>query len=112
MIRRMLQTVLCLSYLLLGADLPQDDEKALIPIYEHRPIYGIVGKNDAKLQMSAKFKFIQPLEVYVGYTQLMMWNIYQYSIPMRDINYDPEIFYRMTFGENNSQWIDFGAFEH
>jgi len=89
-----------------------DAESSVLPVFQHRPIYGVLGRQDAKIAFSFKAKIIQKTEVYIGYTQLMMWNAFKDSAPLRDVNFNPEIFYRYAFGKEDSQWIDIGFYEH
>ncbi len=52
--------------------------------------------SDAKFQVSASFRIVnKPLfwdtYLYFTYTQLTMWNIFEDSFPMRDLNFNPAI---------------------
>jgi len=79
----------------------------------YKPNYAAVGKNDGKLQFSFKVRLAAGLPLYFSYTQLMMWDIYKASAPMRDINFNPEFFYRFPLGQGASaRWLDLGPFEH
>jgi phospholipase A1/A2 len=79
-------------------------------------IYFIAGdKTDQmKYQVSFRYALWFPYEtgLYLGYTQLSKWNIYDRSSPFKETNYNPSIFY-----ENipNFEWFDFyriGFYEH
>lgn len=61
----------------------------------YQPIYFIFGKDDLKLQLSAKYRVAQNYNLYFAYTQLMFWHIYDDSMPFDEINYNPEVFYRI-----------------
>lgn len=61
----------------------------------HEPMYIIAGDDDLKLQFSFKYRLSQELNLYFAYTQLMFWSIYQESKPFADVNYRPELFYRL-----------------
>jgi phospholipase A1 len=61
----------------------------------HQPTYFVFGKDDLKMQFSAKYRLARSIPVYVAFTQLMFWDIYDNSRPFRDTNYGPEIFYRL-----------------
>ena len=61
----------------------------------HEPTYFVFGKDDLKLQFSAKFRVAQNYNLYLAYTQLMFWHIYDDSMPFEEINYNPEFFYRI-----------------
>jgi len=84
-----------------------------VKISPYKPTFFIVGKNEGKGQFSLKARPAEALPLYVGYTQLMIWDIYKSSAPMRDINFNPELFYRITIGdEKELRWVDLGIFEH
>lgn len=58
------------------------------------PIYFLAGAKTSKVQLSFKYKFLKRADFYFGYTQKMFWNFYTApSSPMRDINYQPDLFY-------------------
>lgn len=69
----------------------------------HRGNYFIFGDEELKIQFSAKYRFAKDFNLYAGYTQLMFWNIYDDSMPFGEINYNPEIFYRIV--EQKSKYI-------
>lgn len=69
----------------------------------YQPTYFIFGKDDLKLQFSAKYRVAKSYDLYLGYTQVMFWNIYKNSAPFDDINYNPEAFYRLT--ENKKSFL-------
>lgn len=74
------------------------------------PSYFAVGKDDLKLQFSGKYRVANSYNLYLAYTQLMFWHIYEDSMPFEEINYSPEIFYRLV--ENRTKFlrsIDIGA---
>ncbi|MBC7539647.1 MAG: phospholipase A [Bacteriovorax sp.] len=64
-------------------------------LYYH-PTYFIFGKDDLKLQFSGKYRVANKFDLYLGYTQTMYWSIYYTSQPFKDINYNPELFYRIV----------------
>ncbi|MGZ3671259.1 MAG: phospholipase A [Bdellovibrionota bacterium] len=85
----------------------------VVKLSAYKPSYTVVGKNDGKIQLSFKARPASAFALYFGYTQLMMWDIYKSSAPMRDVNFNPEVFYRFTLGDKEElRWIDFGPFEH
>ncbi len=89
-----------------------DETEPTIPLYQYKPIYFLLGKPYTKVQFGFKAPMIQGVPLYFGYTQLMMWHIAVRSPYFYDINYNPEIFYRIAIGEGSTQWIDLGPFEH
>lgn len=97
-------------------------EEKLPPVYQsmlgdqpqskfsfHKPMYVVGGENDLKLQFSFKYRLTQKLPVFFAYTQLMFWDIYKQSKPFRDINYHPEVFYRLIEKDDRSfRTLDIG----
>lgn len=83
------------------------DPKNKFSLYQ--PSYFIFGKENLKMQFSAKYRVAKNYNLYLAYTQVMLWNIYEQSAPFDDINYNPEIFYRLIEGETTFiRSIDFG----
>lgn len=75
----------------------------------YEPIYFAFGKNDLKLQFSGKYRMAKSFNLYLGYTQTMFWKIYVTSQPFADINYYPEVFYRLVDDHSSSlKSMDFG----
>ncbi len=90
-------------------------------IEPYRLTYFLFGKPDSKVQFSAKMRFAQSIPVYFGYSQMMKWELLQPSVPFGDVNYHPELFYRMFFeppplvNDGNPappHYLDFGIFSH
>lgn len=65
------------------------------------PNYFAFGKDDLKLQFSGKYRVARNINIYLAYTQLMFWHIYDSSMPFEEINYNPEIFYRILEDQTN-----------
>lgn len=83
------------------------DPKNKFSLYQ--PSYFIFGKENLKMQFSAKYRVAKNYDLYLAYTQVMLWNIYEQSAPFDDINYNPEIFYRLIEGDEKFiRSIDFG----
>lgn len=79
----------------------------------YKPIYAVSGYPNTKIQMSLKAKVVPALPLYVGFTQLLSWDLFQDSSPMKDNNYNPDVFYRFHMGNpDQHRWIDFGGYEH
>lgn len=99
--------------------IPKEIEKASKDIFGidpankfslYQPTYFVFGKENLKLQFSGKYRVAKSFNLYLGYTQTMFWNIYNTSAPFDDINYNPEVFYRLV--ETDSKFlksIDFGV---
>lgn len=75
----------------------------------HNPTYFVFGDDDLKLQFSFKYRLAKSFPVYFAYTQLMFWDIYDESKPFEDVNYKPEIFYRLIETDSKSfKTLDMG----
>jgi len=74
--------------------------------FSHEPIYFIAGDRSAgaKFQLSFKYRFFNPEaalaqrldwidDLYLGYSQVSLWDIYDESSPFKDTNYKPELMY-------------------
>lgn len=61
----------------------------------HRPTYFIFGDDDLKIQYSFKYRLAKSLPIYFAFSQLMFWDIYEESKPFEEVNYNPEVFYRL-----------------
>jgi phospholipase A1/A2 len=74
----------------------------------NRKLYESVGKEapkdfEAKFQLSIRMLvwpnlFNGKADLYAAYTQLSFWQIYSFSSPFRETNYEPELF--LSFGTN------------
>jgi phospholipase A1 len=76
----------------------------------YQPSYFVFGKENLKMQFSGKYRVAKSYNLYLAYTQTMFWNIYDQSAPFDDINYNPEVFYRLV--EEDLKFvrsIDFGV---
>jgi phospholipase A1 len=71
-------------------------DKATDKLSFHAPFYFVLGDDDLKLQFSLKYRLLKNLPVYFAYGQLMFWKVYDESKPFEDVNYKPEIFYRLV----------------
>lgn len=72
----------------------------------YKPMYVIMGSNEilnAKIQISFKYRFVNSgalsertsflNKFYIAYTQKSFWDLESDSVPFRDNNYNPELFY-------------------
>jgi phospholipase A1/A2 len=88
----------------------EEDEYKLT---RNKDIYFILGIPDTKVQISFKYKPMSNFNLFLGYTQLMLWELNKPSLPFKDVNYNPEIFYRIQFPKHTFvKSIDLGLFEH
>lgn len=79
----------------------------------YKDLYAVLGDPNTKIQISFKYKLTSLLNLYIGYTQLMFWEIGQESSPFRDINFNPDFFYRINFPKHTFiKALDLIIFEH
>jgi len=79
----------------------------------HNPNYFIAGDDDLKLQFSFKYRLSRRIPFYFAYSQLMLWDIYNESKPIKDVNFKPEIFYRLLSSESDTlKTLDMGIFHN
>lgn len=89
------------------------DGDELMKIYKHKLSYLISGKPDTKLQLSFKFRILENIDLFGAYTQLMFWDIgTRESSPFSDLNYNPELFYRVYKKYGILRGVDIGLYEH
>ena len=77
----------------------------------YQPTYFVMGKDDIKLQLSGKYRIARNFNLYAAFTQTMFWSIFSDSQPFKDINYNPEMFYRLVEIDSDTDLlksIDFG----
>lgn len=70
--------------------------------------YAALGPDDLKMQVSYKYRLLREDSFYMAFTSMIMWDIYDDSIPFRDITFQPEIFYRVSVDESGPYSLDFG----
>lgn len=87
-------------------------ERQFIQLNRYKPVYFIYGNPDSKLQLSLKAMLFRNFNLYFAYTQLMLWTLTEKSAPMRDINFNPEVFYRLKLTKDADGFLDFGFYEH
>ncbi len=88
-------------------------QQPLVDFSAYKPTYFIVGIREAKAQVSLKIRPLTVVPLYLAYSQLMIWDIFDPSAPIRDVNYNPEIFYRFELKKILPiDWIDLGPLEH
>lgn len=72
---------------------PQED---VLHLSGFEPLYFVYGNPTTKVKISFKYKLVENYPVYIGYNQLVFWDIGKDSNPFRDATYSPELFYRWT----------------
>jgi len=79
---------------------------------KYKPTYYIQGVEDAKFQIAFNYQIINGYNIFLGYRQLILWDIYDYSSPFFDINMNPELYYQMNFNSKFIESVHFGVWEH
>ena len=93
-------------------------EKALVRLTLYKPLYWIQGINDSykmadtKLGLGFKYQVIEDMNLYFAYSEYFFWDREVKSLPFRDINHNPEIFYRQDIQQRWLEYIDWGIYEH
>lgn len=92
-------------------------EERQVPFQLYNSNYMIAGDKESQVkgQFSFKYALVYPFKtgIYFGYTQLMIWDLYESSSPFRDLNYNPEVFWNCPL--NNIGFIDYiqlSPYEH
>lgn len=81
-------------------------------IQRHQRIYFLGGKDTSKIQFSFKIPIKENSGHYFGYSQKMIWALFsESSSPVRDVNFNPEYFYRQRLKNKYVHNIDYGI-EH
>ncbi len=84
----------------------------------YKPLYWIKGIQnnysmaDTKLGLGFKYQIIEDLNLYGAYSEYFFWDREQNSKPFRDINHNPELFYRQEINHRWLEYIDWGIYEH
>jgi outer membrane phospholipase A len=67
-----------------------------------------------KISFSTKFQFFNEYKsgLFIGYTQVMFWNLLGESAPFVETDYSPELFWSFTTKDNFLDDTDLGFFDH
>jgi len=107
-----------------GAIRAEEAERELVQLYQYKPMYFLLGTPQTKAQFSLKARVVRGWDLYFAYSQLIVWDLFKESRPFRDLNYNPEGFYRWSIGGRpadlppedrariSNRWIDLGFYEH
>ena len=109
-LKRLFFILVLLPFVARSQTVTQAADPNAIRLSAHRPLYFLYGHPSGKLQLSAKEQIFAGVPLYVGYTQLMLWDFGVESTPFDDVNFNPELFYRFQFGDGHT--VDLGLFEH
>jgi len=85
------------------------------PIDYYKPIYFTIGSEDIKTQLSFKYnllKFNSNNIIYFSYSHYIFWDVYKTSGPIRENNYNPELFFISYTLIPYFDYIQICPFEH
>lgn len=98
-----------------GGELTDEERRAIVfgpgfgeRFSAHRLNYAVAGVNDLKMQLSFKYRFVRDAPAFVAFTNVIGWDIYEDSYPYRDINFQPELFYRFDVRADQEIRLDLG----
>ena len=74
--------------------------------HPHELTYAAAGSSDATMQFSFKLELLKR-GLYFGYTNILLWQI-EDSFPLKDINFQPELFWRFNAAPAWQTWLDTG----
>ena len=90
-----------------------EERRDALGISRYYENYFISGRPDTKVQFSFKLQVIDRWNLYLGYTQVMFWDLFiKDSSPFSDVNYNPDLFYRWYMNNGILKGIDLGILEH
>ena len=78
----------------------------------YKPIYAIIGNEDAKIQISFKYRLLDAYNFFLGFTQRMFWDVFDNSSPVKRLDYNPELFWRFYLAKKFIEYVDVGIYEH
>jgi len=114
MFKKIINTLL---FILISLPVIADENDNLSPMELYKPSYFIFGdsKDQVKVQLSFKYALLKKYQsgLFMGYSQYMMWNLYDKSSPFYDINYNPEVFFKSKyFLAKYLDYIQIAPYEH
>lgn len=92
-------------FIILTVFIPAASYSEELAISGYEPVYILTGfssEEQLKVQVSFKYDLFSKLKLglYTAYTQIMFWDLYNFSSPFKEINFYPDIFWRFESGNN------------
>ena len=78
------------------------DETIADSFTRHEASFIAYGQPTTKGQLSFKLQPVRNFHFFIGYTQIMFWDLSRDSVPLQDINSIPELFYVF---DTNKTWL-------
>lgn len=89
---------------------PDGLAKEEIKIYRYQPFYFLYGNPRSRVQISLLASPINEIPLFFGYTQRIKWSLLEVSIPIEEVQYHPDMFWRFDKIIDNT-FVDIGV-EH
>ncbi len=91
----------------------EEEKRDKFNLTYYEPMYFIFGNPTSKVNFSFKYQGIRDFPLYLGYVQRIFWLLRDESKPFKDANFNPRIFYRLSFDKNDEEdYLDLIPFEH
>ncbi|MCP4132210.1 MAG: phospholipase A [bacterium] len=89
-----------------------DEDYSAFSLYKSN--YMVFGNysDQVKGQISFKYELVQDWGIHIGYSQYMFWDLYKSSSPFREVNYNPELFWRWDAEFGALDYLQAGFYEH
>ncbi len=98
---------------------PADEDKTTTPpLSLYKPMYILFGNREDQVKGQFSFKYdilsgiIEYSGLYVGYTQIMAWDLYEKSSPFIDVNFNPELFWKIESKKNIFNNFNFSVVDY
>lgn len=90
------------------------ERQEALSLFKHKPIYFIYGNPDTKVQISFKTLMLDQVPIYFAYSEIIFWQLNKESKPFEDATYNPELFYRWRFSQQQLplDFLDIGLIDH
>lgn len=106
--------------LILGAASPSPLSINELPFFTYKPMYIGTTTSDSdnnrsgelKYQFSFKVSLLEDSNLFFGYSQKVIWSMQHPSSPVKEINYNPEVFYIQELENDWIPWIQWGIYNH
>ncbi len=93
-------------------DVTQEETRDDFNFSKYENSYFAYGTPTSKVQFSFKYKILRNFDLYAGYTQILFWEMRKESMPFRDVNFNPEFFYRFEWENKAIESIDLVPWWH
>lgn len=78
----------------------------------HKLNYAVMGRDGLKLQYSFKLRVVDGVPFFFSFTNTILWQAFEDSIPAKDSVFNPECFYRLKEEKDWFVTLDAGYIHH